>query len=125
MRGWPPTGTRAAAARRRSGTRPSRWHGSDWARHRSTIPISTVPEALAAYPSHGHIDLLPEARGKGIGRRAMAFLEHRLAAAGSPGLICRSTRATAALRFYEAVGFAPLSHQDLPSHSVHMVKRIG
>ena len=37
------------------------------------IPISVFPTALAAYPSHGHIDLLPEARGKGIGRRAMAL----------------------------------------------------
>ena len=30
-----------------------------------------------------------------------------------------------ALGFYAAVGFAPLSHADLPAHSVYMVKRLG
>ena len=49
------------------------WRGSDWARHQIHHPDFSIPDALAAYPSHGHIDLLPEARGKGIGRRALGF----------------------------------------------------
>jgi ribosomal protein S18 acetylase RimI-like enzyme len=102
------------------------WGGSDWARHLIHHPDFSVPNALAAYPSHGHIDLLPAARGKGIGRRALAFLERRLSAAGSPGLLMQVAPNNApALGFYAAVGFAPLSHADLPSYSVYMVKRLG
>ena len=102
-----------------------RWRGSDWARHLIHHPDFDIPAALAAYPSHGHIDLLPEARGKGIGRRAMAFLERRLAAAGSPGLFMQvDPRNEGALRFYEAIGFEMLRDADLPTHSVYVVKRL-
>ena len=120
-RDWYP---RLQAAGGRPRTRPARWRGSDWARHLIHHPDFDIPEALAAYPSHGHIDLLPEARGKGIGRRAMAFLEQRLAAAGSPGLFMQvDPRNENALRFYEAVGFELLRDADLPAHSVYVVKR--
>ena len=102
------------------------WRGSDRMRYRIHHPDFAIPEALAAYPSHGHIDLLPEVRGKGIGRRAMALLERRLVAAGSPGLLMQvDPNNRDALGFYQAVGFAPLSHADLPAYSVHMVKRLG
>jgi GNAT superfamily N-acetyltransferase len=101
------------------------WRGSDWARHLIHHPDLDIPEALAAYPSHGHIDLLPHARGKGIGRRAMAFLEHRLAAAGSPGLCMQlDPRNRDAQRFYEAIGFEVLQGRDLPAHSLYMAKRL-
>jgi GNAT superfamily N-acetyltransferase len=104
----------------------ARWRGSDWARHQIHHPDLGIPKALAAYPSHGHIDLLPHARGKGIGRRALAFLEQRLAAAGSPGLFMQlDPRNQDALGFYEAIGFAALRHADLPAHSVYMAKRLA
>ena len=61
----------------------SRWQGSDWARHRIHHPDLEIPPVLLPFPAHGHIDLLPPAQGKGIGRRCMAFLERRLAKAGS------------------------------------------
>ena len=101
-----------------------RWRGSDWARHLIHHPDFDFPAALAAYPSHGHIDLLPEARGKGIGRRAMALLEQRLAAAGSTGLFMQlDLRNEGALRFYEAIGFEMLRDADLPADSVCVAKR--
>jgi GNAT superfamily N-acetyltransferase len=102
------------------------WHGSDWARHQIHHPDLGVPDVLAAYPSHGHIDLLPHARGKGIGRRAMTFLEQRLAAAGSPGLLMQvAPRNRDALDFYGAIGFETLRDARLPAHSVYMTKRLG
>lgn len=108
------------------GPDPTRWHGSDWARHLVHHPDFDVPEALAPYPSHGHIDLLPQARGKGIGRRAMAFLEERLAAAGSPGLFLQvDPRNGNALAFYRAIGFEVLADPRLPAHSVYVAKRLG
>ena len=81
---------------------------------------STIPDALAAYPSHGHIDLLPQARGRGIGRRCMAFLERRLAAAGSTGLVLGvDPRNTKAQRFYAAVGYERVSTPDSADDGVH------
>jgi hypothetical protein len=53
----------------------TQWRGSDWARRLIHHPDFAIPGSLAGYPSHGHIDLLPMARGRGIGRRAIAFLE--------------------------------------------------
>ena len=102
----------------------SRWRGSDWARHVIHHPDLSVPESLAAYPSHGHIDLLPAARGRGIGRKAMAFLEQRLAAAGSTGLhLAVDPRNHEALKFYKAIGFRILDDADLPDGSVFVAKR--
>jgi ribosomal protein S18 acetylase RimI-like enzyme len=83
-----------------------RWQGSDWARHAVHHPDLTIPAPLRAYPSHGHIDLLTPARGRGIGRRCMAFLEDRLAAAGSTGLFLEvHPRNTGAHRFYTGLGY--------------------
>ncbi|WP_027037018.1 GNAT family N-acetyltransferase [Mesorhizobium ciceri] len=101
------------------------WSGSDWARHQIHHRDFTIPPALAAYPSHGHIDLLPQARGRGIGRRAMAFLEQRLAALGSRGLCLEVMPDNHnALRFYRAIGFAVLQEPGLPDHSIYVAKRL-
>ncbi|WP_292502611.1 hypothetical protein [Mesorhizobium sp.] len=78
-------------------------------------PNFAVPQALAAYPSQGHIDLLPQARGKVIGRRAMVFLDQRLAACGSTGLCLEVMRRNIdALNFYKAVGFRAGASPDVP-----------
>jgi GNAT superfamily N-acetyltransferase len=104
----------------------SAWRGSDWARFLIHHPDFAVPHALAAYPSHGHIDLLPEARGKGIGRQAMNFLERRLAAAGSAGLHLQvNPRNIGAQRFYSAIGYDVLVGDDLPTEYAYMVKRLA
>lgn len=117
------------ALRRRAadpGPDSARWRGSDWVRHLIHRPDFTVPDSLSAYPSHGHIDLLPPARGKRIGRRVMAFLEQRLAAAGSAGLHLQvHPRNEGALRFYEAIGFAVLRGPDLPEEFVYVAKRLA
>lgn len=103
----------------------SRWRGSDWARYRIHHPDLDVPDALAAYPSHGHIDLLPVARGKGIGRRAMGFLEAHLASFGSTGIwLPVDPRNAGALSFYKTLGYNRLQDSSLPDHTVHVAKRL-
>lgn len=88
----------------------SLWSGSDWARHLIHNPVFDVPPEIAAYPSHAHIDLLPDVRGRGIGRRIMGHLEDRLRAAGSLGLhLSVDPRNMRALGFYEALGFVELT----------------
>lgn len=72
------------------------------------------PELVAAYPSHLHIDLLPEAQGRGWGRRLLDVLFEALRSDGSPGVHWGvSTRNTAAIAFYEHLGFERVADDDL------------
>ena len=96
----------------------SAWRNSDWVRHAIHHPDFEIPQALISYPSHGHIDLLPQARGRGIGRRCMSFLEQQLAVAGSTGLFLDvHPRNIAARRFYATLGYESVS---IPTNSASM-----
>ena len=66
-----------------------------------------TPTALTdRYPSHLHIDLLPELQGRGVGRQLIDELLRRLATAGSHGVhLGVDTRNTHAIGFYEHLGF--------------------
>lgn len=58
------------------------------------------------YPAHLHIDLLPRAQGQGWGRRLIEALADALRARGVTGLhLGVDARNTAAIAFYERVGF--------------------
>jgi len=101
------------------------WRGSDWARYAIHHPDLAVPGPLAAYPSHGHIDLLPSARGRGIGRRCMGFLERRLADAGSTGLFLDvHPQNLRAQRFYASLGFEPVAMPEGGQASLFMAKKL-
>lgn len=103
----------------------AKWQGSDWVRRMIHHPALDIPKALAPFPSHGHIDLLPEARGRGIGKRCMDFLEARLAAAGSSGIFLQVDPANlSAQRFYRSLGYRALAGAGLPGSSVFMAKRL-
>ncbi|MCH6229940.1 GNAT family N-acetyltransferase [Microbacterium sp. CFH 31415] len=66
-----------------------------------------------AYPAHLHIDLLPEAQGRGIGRLLIATLADALRAQGVTGLhLVTSADNAGAIAFYPRVGFAPLPSHD-------------
>jgi ribosomal protein S18 acetylase RimI-like enzyme len=99
----------------------ARWQGSDWARHAIHHPCYVYPPALHDFPAHGHIDLLPLARGRGIGRKAMEYLIGRLASTGVPGVHLQvSPRNDRALAFYARLGFRRLTGPDLPGHTSFM-----
>jgi ribosomal protein S18 acetylase RimI-like enzyme len=69
----------------------------------------TSREVVARYPSHLHIDLLPEAQGRGLGRAMMQRLLDALAAAGSPGVHLGVGRANEnAIAFYLRLGFVEI-----------------
>ncbi len=64
------------------------------------------PELLERYPSHLHIDLLPDLQGLGLGRRLIDRLVDQLAALGSPGVHLGVSEAnTSAIAFYRRLGF--------------------
>jgi ribosomal protein S18 acetylase RimI-like enzyme len=103
----------------------TRWRGSDWVRRLVHHPPFALPPVLAPFPAHGHIDLLPEAQGRGVGRGAFAFLMHRLAAAGSPGMHLQvHPQNHRAQRFYRALGFVSLVSDELPVDTHFMGRRL-
>ncbi len=67
------------------------------------------------FPAHLHINLLPEARGRGAGRMLMEAFCGALQSAGVPGVFletsCENERAVA---FFEAMGFEPLHAAPSP-----------
>jgi ribosomal protein S18 acetylase RimI-like enzyme len=72
---------------------------------------------LEAYPAHLHIDLLPRAQRRGLGRRLVAVLCTALADRGAPGVhLGHDPANTGARAFYDRLGFVELaSHRpDAP-----------
>jgi ribosomal protein S18 acetylase RimI-like enzyme len=90
----------------------------------------------ARWPSHLHIDLLPEIRRKGAGKALMQAWFERLISVGSPGCHLATLGENArGIAFFESVGF---KHLGLPSlitgmrapdgkrlHQQVMVREIG
>ncbi len=76
----------------------------DVARDRGT-PGEVIVDAR--WPAHLHIDLLPEARGRGVGRRLMNHWFDRLRKLGVCGVhLGTFAENHDAIRFFEACGFA-------------------
>ena len=64
------------------------------------------------FPAHLHIDLLPEAQGRGAGRALMRELGLAAVAAGVPGIhLVMSPENTAARAFYDRLGFVELTQE--------------
>lgn len=72
-------------------------------------PDYFCPEPYEQYPSHLHIDLLPRAQGRGLGRAMMGLMLDLLRQRGSPGAhLGVSLPNVAAQAFYRKLGFRPL-----------------
>jgi GNAT superfamily N-acetyltransferase len=94
---------------RNPGPDPGQWRQSDWVRWRIFAPRRLPPVDLALYPAHGHIDLLPRAVGKGLGRAMMKTLTDALSHGGVSGLYLEvGLSNTAAQAFYAHIGFRVL-----------------
>ncbi|MET0418367.1 MAG: GNAT family N-acetyltransferase [Actinoplanes sp.] len=76
-------------------------------------PQWMISPVVAEYPAHLHIDLLPEAQGRGHGRQLMrAFLDGLRAAGVRRVHLGLSPTNTAALAFYRRLGFTSLDVPD-------------
>lgn len=69
-------------------------------------PLIDDDDLVGEYPSHLHIDLLPQVQKGGFGRRLIEGLLGRLTERGSPGVhLGTSEQNTNAIAFYRHVGF--------------------
>jgi ribosomal protein S18 acetylase RimI-like enzyme len=76
-------------------------------------PERMVVPALADYPAHLHIDLLPDHQGAGYGRALMTTFLAALRAKGVPRVhLGLAEGNTAARRFYDRMGFTALPVTD-------------
>lgn len=81
----------------------------EWLVREIFSPTPSPSEVLKDFPSHGHIDLLPQVQGKGWGRKMMVQMENQLKNLGSPGFHLRvSAYNERGLKFYAALGYTEL-----------------
>lgn len=82
------------------------WSRDERLAHLIHQPLQSPTEFLAEFPSHAHINLVPDLQGKGWGRKLMAAMEDSLRSAGSQGVhLILSAKNLDALAFYKAVGY--------------------
>ena len=71
-------------------------------------PQPAPAQVVSEFPAHGHIDLLPQAQGRGYGNTMMNLLLESVHQAGASGLYLEVSEVNArALHFYEKLGFHP------------------
>ena len=89
---------------------PARWTRTQRVYFDYYHPEIFMPEPYNQYPSHLHIDLLPRARGRGLGRKMMDVLMTEMTAKGSPGVhLGMGVTNARAERFYRKLGFHELA----------------
>lgn len=85
-------------------------------------PPTAIEAIVERYPSHLHIDLLPEFQGAGHGRRMIETLLESLASAGSSGVhLGVSSANERAIGFYRAMGLRELGRSR---HGVAFGRRL-
>ncbi len=83
-------------------------------------PERMVVPQVADYPAHLHIDLLPEAQGRGHGRALMTAFLAALAGAGVPAVhLVMSRTNTGARAFYDRLGFTEIA---VPDEAAYLVR---
>ena len=97
------------------------WSRDERLYHVMHHPPRELPEALAPYPAHLHIDLLPRAQGRGQGTRMMHTLLDALRRCGSSGVhLGLAATNERAFRFYRKLGFEVIEADSLPAGTVYM-----
>jgi len=82
------------------------WSRDERIAHLIHNPLRSPTEFLDEYPSHAHINLVPEMQGKGWGKKLMEAMEGSLSSARSQGVhLILSAKNLNALAFYKALGY--------------------
>ena len=88
---------------------PATWTRAQQIHHLYHHPDHLIPGPPGHYPAHVHIDLLPRAQGRGLGKKMMGMILGELRRRGLPGVHlgvgADNSRAQA---FYRKLGFTEL-----------------
>jgi GNAT superfamily N-acetyltransferase len=89
------------------------WSRDNHIEHEIFNPTPSPTEVLGDYPSHGHIDLLAHAQGKGWGKKLMTSVKESLIDKGSPGMHLRVSDVNfRALGFYDKLGYPEIMRRQ-------------
>jgi N-acetylmuramic acid 6-phosphate (MurNAc-6-P) etherase/ribosomal protein S18 acetylase RimI-like enzyme len=102
------------------------WTRADAVHNSYHHPDYYIVPQYETYPAHMHIDLLEEARGKGIGRKMLEEVMSRLRANGIPGVhLGVSINNESAMAFYRKLGFSEICRVGvIPDGTVYMGKTL-
>lgn len=101
---------------------PAAWTPTQKLYHQYYHPDVVCPEPYAEYPSHLHIDLMPRAQGRGLGRELMQMLLSALTARRTPGVhLGMAPENARAERFYKKLGFYELLRT---SDTLYLARRL-
>ncbi|MBC8243152.1 MAG: GNAT family N-acetyltransferase [Verrucomicrobia bacterium] len=105
----------------------ARWTPVEQAHHLYHHPDYFCPEPYDLYPSQLHIDLLPRAQGRGLGRRLVEEVVLLIEANGSPGVhLGMSARNERAHGFYLKLGFEELARDGSgENEAIYLGKRLN
>jgi ribosomal protein S18 acetylase RimI-like enzyme len=107
-RWWPPLRQRYVAPRP-TDSDPRGWPLDERLRYLVHRPLRSPDDVVAGHPAHLHLDLLPVAQGRGLGKALLAEALGSLAAQGAPGVhVGVSPANTRAFRFWTRAGFVPI-----------------
>ena len=106
---------------------PSRWTPLEEVYHLYHHPDYYSPEPYDLYPSQLHIDLVPRAQGRGLGRRMIDEVASKITAKGSPGVhLGMSAKNDRAHRFYLKLGFKELARDGSgENQAIYLGKRLN
>ncbi|MDP7013325.1 MAG: GNAT family N-acetyltransferase [Verrucomicrobiota bacterium] len=106
---------------------PSGWTPVEQVYHLYHHPDYFCPEPYDLYPSQLHIDLVPRAQGRGLGRRLVEEVVSRIEANGSPGVhLGMSARNERAHGFYLKLGFEELARDGTgENEAIYLGKRLN
>jgi GNAT superfamily N-acetyltransferase len=91
----------------------------------SNIEYEFFPSAFSLWPSHLHIDLLPEVQGRGFGVLMIQHLLSQLKHAGSSGVHLEMAASNLkALTFYQKKCNFKIIVEDLPNNSLFLAKEL-
>ena len=106
---------------------PSRWTPTEQVYHLYHHPDYFCPEPYELYPSQLHIDLVPRAQGRGLGRRLVDEVVSRMESNESPGVhLGMSARNERAHGFYLKLGFEELARDGIgENEAIYLGKRLN
>jgi len=88
---------------------PASWTRAQQIHHLYHHPDHHIPGPPGLYPAHVHIDLLPRAQGRGLGKKMIGIILDELRRRGLPGVhLGVGTVNGRAQAFYRKLGFAEL-----------------